>query len=149
MRKRVVRNVEKFKRAPVAPHAPYEYKTGDYCYCYLWVVPKRSHKTHEDEKEWILANKLHYRFAGRPYCVTSQMRPILYRLRVHGRERVVHLPSMKAASKMDMDHRMALKPVWEGPVELERPLVAGLGVNSMSIAGTWASEEMMEYDGEE
>jgi hypothetical protein len=143
---RVVKNVEKFKRAPVAPHAPHEYKTGDYCY--LRVVPKRSHKTHKDEKEWILANKLQYRFAG-PYCVTSQMGPILYRLRVHGRERVVHLRSMKAASKMDTDHRMALKPVWEGPVELARPLEAGVGVNSVGVTGTWDGMVMMEHESAE
>jgi transposase InsO family protein len=140
---RVVKNVERFKRAPVAPHAPHEYKTGDYCY--LRVVPKRSHKTHKAEKEWILANKLQYRFAG-PYCVTSQMSPILYRLRVHGKERVVHLRSMKAASKMEAVHREALKPVWEGPVELERPLTAGVAVSSVCIAGTWNSDETVEYD---
>jgi hypothetical protein len=122
---RVVGNVAKFNNKPAAPHKPRVYKAGDYCY--LRVVPQRSHKTHKAAKAWKIASKLQFRYAG-PYIILEQLSPVLFKARVHGKPRVVHLRNMKAASLMSTAHKKAIMPIWEGPKE-------PVAVNCMYISG--------------
>jgi transposase InsO family protein len=129
---RVVKNVGKFNHRPAAPHVPRVYKAGDYCY--LRVVPRRSHKTLRASKAWKLAAKLQYRYAG-PYIIMEQVSPVLFKARVHGRDRVIHLRNMKAASLMSVAHKKALVPVWEGP---KQPVA----VNLMCVTGVESSEDV-------
>ena len=57
-------------------------------------VPRRNFKSLEDEQLYKISAKLQYRFSG-PHVVTEVISPVVYRVRIDGREKIIHANRMK------------------------------------------------------
>ena len=83
---------EEYNKTPRKPLKFREYDVGDLCY--VKRIPKRFFKKTQDFDKVKLSAKLQFRYTG-PHLILHKYSPILYKLAINGKEKVIHALNMK------------------------------------------------------
>ena len=111
---------EKAFQAQRRPFRPY--RRGEQFY--FKTIPRRTFRSLEDEQQYKISAKLQYRFSG-PHVVTEVISPVVYRVRIDGREKIIH------ANRMKRDPRQRAPMALSAIVSDDLPSFSGLHYNSM------------------